>query len=269
MAGSLGNGFLGPTSPVNAGGVAGARALYGAARRVYGVPQATPTGFTNAQEAAKHRQTVAGSPPGLPQIDPTMACLIEYLCRCLPRALVEELVSVQQPARGPSHIEVPFSATCLDLVTGTGGVGTPNAPITVAPSAPGVFTDIVTFTVPQRNRAEIKGWGTFTDPIVANPFVEWRIRVNGRVQPPFDGFWGTGGAAGASGTKWGSPWGIADPNRDICIHLQQGQTVALEARVDPLAGGPVDVGGRLLGWSYLPYEQTSDGTMRGTITDVR
>lgn len=268
MAGSLGNGFFGPTSPVNTGGAAGARQLYGAMRRILGVPQPTPVGYTNAQEAAKHRQRVAGSPPAPPQIDPSIACIIDYMCRCLPRALVEELVTVQQPARGPSHIEVPFAATCFDLVTGTGGPGTPNAPISVAPSAPGVFTDIVNFTVPQRNRAEVKGWGVQV-PEPANPFVEWRITVNDIVQPPFDNFWGDGGATGASGTKWGAPWTIANPNRDICLHLEQGNEVVLEGRVDPLAGGPVDLGGRLLGWSYVPYMQTSDGTMRGTITDVR
>jgi hypothetical protein len=206
---------------------------------------------------------VAPTIPPPPQLDEATRCYIEYFAGRVCDCLLQGLVSLPLNARRPSHVDVPFSAVCLDRHAGTGLATDP----VIALAGGGPFTTIVDFTVPDGHRAEIKFWGIDVTPQPARIDERVRLLVDGRSPPsPFDGFYGTQPAASA-GYWEGPPFTVADPYRDGCVHLTAGQTVQLQ--VQNANAGFVNIAARMGGWVYPPTIQTSDNSIRSTLTDQR
>ncbi len=232
-----------------------------------GLPYTHLPGYTNAGEAALHQGRVGTGPNPPFQPDPYTACLVGYLSQVICDCLVDKFRNFQQHARPPSHIAPPFSAICVDRHVGTGGAATTDPPIALPLVGPGgAFTDLIDFTTPAGNNGVFKWAGLDVLPESERENIEFRIVVNDQVVPGFDAEYG-GVATNPDGTWFGFPGTVADP-RDVCVLTQELDVVRVQAR-NSFGPGPVDVAAALQGWVYPPTMQTSDGTIRGTLTDQR
>jgi hypothetical protein len=241
-------------------GIAGPQGL----RRQYGLPSTQLPGYTNAREAALHRDPTAGSTPAMPQVDFATACAAMYLTRLLCDCLGEVFVNIQTTARRPSHIDVPYSGVCFDRHIGSGPAASPDPPIAL-PVAPG-FVEILSFVVPDGHNGVIKFFGVDVDPAPAGSGIEWVVsELSLGVAPPFDTEFGS---IAASGGTWFGPPGTVEAPQELCINMTRNQRWGLFAR-NLFGGGPVTVAARMGGWVYPPTIQTDDRTIRGTMTDQR
>lgn len=232
-----------------------------------GLPYQALPGFANAGQAALHQQRVGAGPGPQFQVDPYTAGLVGYFVQQMRDQLLDGLRNMQQHARPPSHIAPPFSAICVDRHVGTGGALTGDPPIGLPLVAPGgAFTSVLGFTTPPGNNGVFKFTGFDIDIGGERPNVEFRITVDGKPVPPFDGTYGNE-AAIADGTWFGFPGTVADP-MEICILTQQNQVLSVDMR-NAFAAGAVNVAARLKGWVYAPTIQTDDHSIRGTLTDQR
>ncbi|MDP3910548.1 MAG: hypothetical protein Q8Q14_09145 [Gemmatimonadales bacterium] len=252
-----------------AGAAAGIPGPQGLPQPVQGLPPGGLPGYANALDAYYHQQQVGGYFPPMPQVSPQFQCEAEYLSRVLCACMMEGLVNVQQVARLPSHRDVPYNGICFKRHAGTGAAGSSDPPIALpAVGAGGAYTLLVDFTVNSGNNGVLRGVGVDLDPETSRGEIDVRVQVNGQVVPPFDRQNGAVVAA-TDGSAWlGFPFTIADPDRDICVPLFPNDVVTLEAR-NSFGVAPIDAAGMLLGWTYMPTLQTSDRTIRGTLTDQR
>lgn len=258
----------------------GYRAPAGLTASVVG-PQGTPQpivgmppggglpGYLNALDAYYHQQQVGGYYPQLPQVSPQFACEAEYLARLICACMAEGFVNIQQVARLPSHRDVPYSGTCFKRHVGTGAVGTSDPPVVLpVVGVGGAYTLLTDFTVNSGNNGVVRCAGFDIDPEPSRNLIDFRIRVNGQTVAPFDRQNGAFAPA-TDGSAWlGYPFSIANPDRDLCIVLFAGDIVTLEAR-NTFGAAPIRAAGMMCGWTYPPTVQTSDRTIRGTMTDQR
>jgi hypothetical protein len=242
-------------------GIAGPQGL----RRIYGLPPQSLPGYTNAREAALHRDPTAGSTPALPPVDQATACAAMFLTAILCDCLEERLRNIQTTARRPSHIDRPYSGICFDRHIGTGIAASPDPPIIIPPGP--AFVDIVTFIVPPGHKGVIRSFGVDVDPVPAAGGVAWRIHeANIGVFPGFDTEFGA--VAPAAGGVWFGPPGTLAAPQEVCLDLFPGMAIALQA-ANISNVGAVSVAARMGGWIYPPTIQTDERTIRGTMTDQR
>lgn len=253
-----------------AGAAAGVVGTQGNPQPIAGFPAGGLPGYANALDAYYHQQQVGGYFPQLPQVSQQFACESEYLSRLLCACLIDGLLNIQQTARLPSHVSIPYSGIPFKRHAGTGRVGiTPDPPISLPPvGGAGPYTVVVPFTVPTGSNGVITSAGFTVDPETARDLIDFRIQVNGQVVSPFDRPNGVAAAA-ADGTSWlGYPFTILSPDTDLTINLFAGDVATLEAR-NSFGAAAVTVAGMMAGWTYRPTIQTSDRTIRGTLTDQR
>jgi hypothetical protein len=239
-------------------------------------PQHLP-GYTNARQAEVARRQVAGSPPSVADtLTYEQKCYIEYLVRRNCECLMDGLVNVQQVGRLPSHISVPYSGVCFARHRGSGADpaglgGHPDLPVVLPFGPGGPFTPLVDFTVDEGNNGVVNAVGidvTPDDPATRGG-IEFRIVVNDQVVTPFDAPHGAV-VPNAAGAWWGMPGSVAEPFEKLCINLFPNDVVRLEGRNSFIPGPPFPtVSAILCGWTYYPTMQTSDRTIRGTLTDQR
>lgn len=256
---------LGPRVPVNTGqGPSAAGPQNG--HRIQGQQFQPFPGATNARQAYQSRTPVAPSIPPPPDIDPQMLCVVNYLVASVCKCLADELRWTPQTARRPSHIDVPFSGQKFHRHRGTGANTDPAVSLpNVGPGGP--FTDIIDFQVPQLYRGVLNFWGVDVNPIGSLGNVDVRILINnrpinimtteyGNVVPASAGFWE------------GPPFGLANPNRDICEHLTRSDRVLLQMRNTIAVGPPanIDVAAVIGGHIYPPTSDDSS-SVYGTFAD--
>lgn len=258
--------YYSPVVRAPAGAAAGVAGAQGLPQPVGGLPPGGLPGFTNALDAYYHQQQVGGYFPPLPAVTQQYACQAEYLARIICACLIQGIMNVQQTARLPSHISQPFSGVPFDRHIGTGRAGSADPPLSfpgVGPAGP--FTLLTDFTVLGGTNGVIRGYGFDIDPEPERDLFEVLILVNGRPIPGFDNQNGQV----IPTTGWiGAPWTLTNPERDLVWPIFAGDAVQLVGRYTGV-GGAVDIAGRLFGWTYLPTVQTSDRTIRGTLTDQR
>ena len=261
--------YWSPVLRAPAGAAANVRGVQGNPQAVAGTPASLLPGMLNALDASYHQQQVGGYFPQPPPVSQEYACQAAFLSKMLCECLVTGLLNVQQTARLPSHISIPYNGIQFKRHTGTGAPGTLDPPITLAPSAPGgPFSLIGDFTVlGGTTRGVLREIGIAMDPEPSRGLVDIRVRVNGQVVAPFDRQ--NGAVVGATdGSSWlGFPYSILEP-MDTHINLFAGDSVTLEGR-NTFGVAPIDVAGMLCGWTYTSTIQTSDRTIRGTLTDQR
>jgi hypothetical protein len=223
-------------------------------------------GYSNALDALYHQQQVAGYFPRQPAVSEQFACQSEYLSRMLCACLIQGLMNIQQTARAPSHVAQPFSGIPFDRHIGTGRAGSADPPIAFPAVGPaGPFTLMSDFVVRPGMNGVIRGWGYTIDPEVERDLFEVQILINGQAIPGFDN---ANGQQIATNGWIGAPFTITAPERDMVQPIFANDIVQLVGRNTGLLGG-VDVASRLFGWTYIPTVQTSDRTIRGTLTDQR
>lgn len=144
----------------------------------------------------------------------------------------------QLTARAPSHINPPFSATCIEAF------GSLNVPL--------VFVDVVTFTMPGRSRGVIFSIGQQLETAGAFADVEWRVTVNGIPLSQYAAF-----SYQLSSIPNVSP--LCSP-----INLRGGDVVKVQARGIVLLTHTASA--RLFGWSY-PVRVEMDHQIGSTLVD--
>jgi hypothetical protein len=232
-------------------------------------------GYLNGKEAARHRGRVA--PEGAPrtQVTPEVRCIIDTLCQCL----TVSLLSIQQAARRPSHIDVPFSGVCFKRHIGTGSSTSPDPPVVLPPVGPGgPFTLLADLITPQQHRGIVNKIGIDINPTNTVGDIEIVATVGGpglalttAGQPTGsrDAVFGTefGPVMPAVNGSWfGFPYGIGSPG-DFCIHLARQNVFRLYARNTLLIGAPVEIAAIAEGWVYPVQADASDNSINGTLTD--
>lgn len=261
--------YWSPVLRAPAGAAAGVQGAVGNPQPIVGYPPSLLPGYLNTIDASYHQQQVAGTFPQAPQVSFQAACESAYLTKLLCDCLITGLLNVQQTTRLPSHISIPYNGIPYKRHTGTGATGTLDPPITLAPSAPGgPYTLIADFTVlGGTTRGVLREIGVTMDPEPSRNLVDIRVRVNNQVVAPFDRQ--NGAVVGATdGSAWlGFPYSILEP-MDTHINLFAGDSVTLEGR-NTFGLAPIEVAGMLCGWTYTSTIQTSDRTIRGTLTDQR
>jgi hypothetical protein len=242
-----------------------------------GLPPQHLPGYTNARTAEQARRGVAGVAPPDHDLSHGEKCFVEYMARRVRDGLIDGLVNIQQVARGPSHIQVPYSGICFQRHKGSGADpaglgGHPDLP-TPLPfvGVGGAFTELVGFVVDQGSNGVVNclGANIFPGDPATRGAIEFRVVVNGQVVAPFSSAQGSV-VPNADGTWFGFPGSVEDPNRDVCLNLFPNDNVIFQARNS--FGGPIAVisaSALMCGWTYWPTMQTSDRTIRGTMTDQR
>jgi hypothetical protein len=242
-----------------------------------GLPPQHLPGYTNARTAEHARRQVAGTADAMPDtLSLQERCFVEYMARRICDCLIDGLVNIQQVARGPSHIMVPYNGVCFARHIGSGadptGIGGhPDLPVPLPFSPGGPFTTLVDFTVEQGQNGVLNAVGVNLDPSDAatRGGIEFRIRVNDQVVTPFDAPHGAV-VSNAAGAWWGMPGTVENPFDKLCVNLFPGDTVRFEARNSFIPGPPTPAASAIIcGWTYYPTMQTSDRTIRGTLTDQR
>lgn len=258
-----------PVIRAPAGAAAGVRGVQGNPQPVTGFPASELPGFTNALDAYYHQQQVGGYFPKQPAVSPRFACEAEYLSRMLCACLVQGLLNIQQTARAPSHISQPLSGIPFDRHIGTGRTGSADPPLVFPAVGPaGAFALMADFTVLNGSNGVLRGWGFDIDPEPERDQFEVVIQVNGQPIPGFDN---QNGQIVAATLGWlGAPWTLTNPERDLVWPLYAGDVVQMFGRYTaPIGPATVDISARMFGWTYLPTVQTSDRSVRGTLTDQR
>lgn len=162
----------------------------------------------------------------------------------LSRILEQTFRNFQLTARPPSHVAPPYPSISIDVLS----VG-----VAVPISAPGIFTTVATFTMPQGLfRGEILSLGQCLESAFAFTDVEWRVVVDSIPYAPWNAF---------IGQRWTCvpPGLLSSP-----IHLQGEQTIAIQAR-GILAAHVADA--RIVGWNYLMRSNVGGNTAGSTIVD--
>jgi hypothetical protein len=240
--------------------------LPGRSHLIQGQPHQPLPGALNARNAAKSRTVVAPTIPAPPDMDPQMACLINYAVSLACRCITDELRWTPQTARSPSHVQVPFSAQKFHRHRGTGIVTDP--PIALPGVGPGgPFTEIIDFQTPDLFRGVLNFWGIDVNPIGSLANIDVRIMKN---SSPLDIMTTEyGSVVGASAGFWeGPPFSIANPNRDICEHLSRRDRISFQMRNTLLPGpGAINVAAVIGGWIYPPTRDSGENAIYGTFTD--
>jgi hypothetical protein len=155
----------------------------------------------------------------------------EFLDRLTSR-LRSFLTEASITASRPAHVDPNYWSQPVDL----------SGSISVAAGAfgPGIWSTIVTYTVPSGNWARISGYGVnVQDPTYTyDGSLVWRIVVNGQPVQSIESF----------SQQRGS---LAQPRQSYII-VKQDQFVALQVRRAVAAAGSQTVEGCLVGWRWQP-----------------
>jgi hypothetical protein len=201
---------------------------------------------------------VVTAPPGVPPAPGEPCAQLNNCCPTwmnpccldlLAKWLEQTLKNFQQHTRLPSHIDMPYRGIPLDIY--------PAEWIVIPMGAyalPGIWVNVVTYTLEPSMRGSIAGLGQAVQALPAWDDVEWRIVRDGVPMWPW------------LSIRYFQLWEFC-PISELQhrLHFYPGGTITIQARnwnqqVD------YDVIARMVGWKY-PVRVEDGASIRATITD--